>query len=237
MVGQPGALAVQAGCIFFGASVVIPSALRPQVLRRLHQHHQGCQVCAVRQPDPPKLPMISWPLTTKPMQRIHLDFFGPMFNCYFLDMYLQRGWGEKWLPGVVVGHEGTRILTIQCPDRSVVRRHLDQVRRRSPCMDNDPRSCSQEHYISKKAALAAAEGARERLQQIPTPEVYVETPAVATINAPNQPGLASQEPRRSERLQSQNRQTPSARGARQVSVRPLVATRGGRGMSANSGRH
>ncbi|KAF4532836.1 hypothetical protein B566_EDAN018014 [Ephemera danica] len=424
MVGQPGALAVQAGCILFGARVVIPSALRPQVLRRLHQHHQGivrtkavarsycwwpqintdienliagCQVCAVRQPDPPKLPMVSWPLATKPMQRIHLDFFGPMFNCYFLVMvcafsnwleltygpnqdaatviascnlwfsylglpaecvcdngpafraelfssylqghgvkltfsppyhpasnglaeravrtmkthlsklqgpwkqqlpglllalrttptasgstpaelmmgrrlttqldrmnpnnilshppvstditnwpinsplyyrqYLQGGRGEKWLPGVVVGHEGTRILTIQCPDRSIVRRHLDQVRRRSPCMDNDPRSCSQEDYISKKAALSAAEGARERLQQIPTPEVFEETPAVATINAPNQPGHASQEPRRSERLQSQNRQTPSARGARQVSVRPLVAARGGRGVSANRGRH
>ncbi|KAF4514155.1 UNVERIFIED_CONTAM: hypothetical protein B566_EDAN019220, partial [Ephemera danica] len=41
MVGQPGALAVQAGCILFGSRVVIPPSLRPQVLQRLHQYHQG----------------------------------------------------------------------------------------------------------------------------------------------------------------------------------------------------
>ncbi|KAF4531062.1 hypothetical protein B566_EDAN019044 [Ephemera danica] len=113
VVGAPGALTVVSGCIIFGSRVVIPTALRPQVLQRLHMHHQGivrtkevarsycwwprmdaeiertvmaCELCAAQRSDPPKLPPMPWPETSCPMQRIHLDFFGPFFNRYWLIM-------------------------------------------------------------------------------------------------------------------------------------------------------
>ncbi|KAF4521095.1 hypothetical protein B566_EDAN009050 [Ephemera danica] len=193
VVGQPGALAVQAGCILFGARVVIPAALRPQVLQRLHQHHQGivktkavarsyCWWPQINSDIENLVAVYQVNASVITVQRLEQKFSAHTYkptasNLLSLhhttlqvmewpneQQYLQGRKGEKWLPGVVVGCEGTRILTIQCPDRSIVRRHLDQVRRRSPCMDNDPRSCSQEDDIAVKAALAAAEAARERYQ-------------------------------------------------------------------------
>ncbi|KAF4514140.1 UNVERIFIED_CONTAM: hypothetical protein B566_EDAN019197 [Ephemera danica] len=421
MVGQPGALAVQAGCILFGARVVIPPVLRPQVLQRLHQHHQGivrtkavarsycwwpqinsdienlvlgCQICATRQPDPPRSQPQSWPQTSRPMQRIHLDFFGPIFNLYFLIMVdtfsgwlelsfgphqdastvisscrlwfsylglpdecvcdngpafraenfsiylggygirltftppyhpasngcaeravrtikmhlskLQGAWkqqipgllfalrttpnssghtpaelmmgrrlttqfdrmnpsrillppttscdiqkwpvntplyyrhytrngyrGDKWLPGVVVSHEGTRILTIQCPDGTIVRRHLDQVRRRSSRPDADTRSCSQGADALVAAELAAAEAAREQSQRTPDHEPRFNPQVLAAPAQITQPNIVTQELRRSERLQSQNQLTPTVRDAGQVSVRLRAAARGGRKFAAH----
>jgi hypothetical protein len=113
IVGQHGALTVSSGCILFGSRVVIPLSLRPQVLQRLHQHHQGivrtkavahsycwwpqidreierivqgCETCAVKRPDTPRQAVQSWPQTSRPMQRVHMDFFGPVFNRHWLVM-------------------------------------------------------------------------------------------------------------------------------------------------------
>ncbi|KAF4514108.1 UNVERIFIED_CONTAM: hypothetical protein B566_EDAN019078, partial [Ephemera danica] len=113
IVGSPGSLTVVSGCVIFGSRVVVPKTLQSQVLQRLHAHHQGivrtkavarsycwwphmdadieriilgCEVCAAQRPNPPKLVPTPWPATVRPMQRIHLDFFGPVFNRYWLVM-------------------------------------------------------------------------------------------------------------------------------------------------------
>ncbi|KAF4529589.1 hypothetical protein B566_EDAN016546 [Ephemera danica] len=432
MVGPPGSLSVHMGCILFGARVVIPSSLRPKVLQHLHQFHQGmvrtksvarsycwwpqinadieylvasCEVCAVRQSDPPKLQPQQWPQTTRPMQRVHLDFFGPMFNLYFLIMvdafsnwlelsygpnqdaatlitssrewfsrlglpdesvsdngpafraeiyclflqnlgvkqtfsppyhpasngsaeravrtikallsklqgdwkqqlpgllltlrttptasghspaelmlnrrlvttfdrmhpnkiinpspnvsdiaawpigspiyyrqYLQRGGrGEKWLPGVIKGHEGTRILTIQGPDGARVRRHLDQVRRRSPRTDSDPHSRLQDEKVAVAAALAAAEAAREQMRRTRVTVPVSQTPALDPISVVhNQPTIQPQpmselpELRRSERLRGNNNASSISGSVGQVTPLARVAVRGGRVSPLHRTRH
>jgi hypothetical protein len=104
-------LTIEQGCILWGGRVVIPTSLRPQILRELHQAHPGigkmralarsfvwwpgldkeletaakaCQRCRENQADPPKAPVQSWPLPSSPWRRLHIDFAGQVNGRMYL---------------------------------------------------------------------------------------------------------------------------------------------------------
>ena len=93
-------LVVESGCLFYGARLIIPDKLRPQVLELLHLGHFGmqqmkqlarsvvywphidddieklvrtCTSCAEHQNKPPKSANHPWMLPEKPWSRLHLD--------------------------------------------------------------------------------------------------------------------------------------------------------------------
>ena len=93
-------LSCEAGCLFYGARLVIPTSLQRQVLHILHQGHFGmqrmkqlartavywpgidsqivdlcrtCLSCAEHQSNPPKAPVHPWMLPEKPWSRVHID--------------------------------------------------------------------------------------------------------------------------------------------------------------------
>lgn len=102
---------LQQGCVFRGQRVVIPTALRKKVLEELHAVHFGivkmkalarshcwwpnisaeieslaknCGKCNETRNEPPKAPIHPWEPATKPFERVHVDYAGPLKNTYFL---------------------------------------------------------------------------------------------------------------------------------------------------------
>ncbi|XP_065082308.1 uncharacterized protein K02A2.6-like [Ochlerotatus camptorhynchus] len=96
------------GCVMFAERLVIPTDSR---IRCLHSGHPGiqrmkaiarsfvywpsidsdiaahvkaCHHCAVAAKSPPKAPPLSWPKSTYPWQRVHIDYAGPIEGEYFL---------------------------------------------------------------------------------------------------------------------------------------------------------
>ena len=110
-------LGLEAGCVFRGTQVVIPSTLQSQVLQELHTSHpgivrmkglarwpgltkaiencvQGCDNCQTQRNQPPPVPLHPWPLTREPWERVHIDFAGPVDGLFYLilvDSY------SKWI--------------------------------------------------------------------------------------------------------------------------------------------
>jgi hypothetical protein len=95
----------------YGSRVVVPVKFRQRVLKQLHKAHPGmentkalatsyvywpnidsdiesmikkCHECAVFAKNPPKMLLHSWPKSTKPWERIHVDYAGPLDGFYFL---------------------------------------------------------------------------------------------------------------------------------------------------------
>ena len=88
-------LSCEAGCLFYGARLVIPTSLQHQVLHILHQGHFGmkrmkqlartavywpgidlcrtCPTCEEHQGNPPKAPVHPWMLPEKPRSRVNID--------------------------------------------------------------------------------------------------------------------------------------------------------------------
>ncbi|CAH8499886.1 unnamed protein product [Dicrocoelium dendriticum] len=104
-------LSVVNECLLLADRVVIPVELRQRILRQFHRGHPGisrmktiarsfvywpnidadlerlvktCSRCALVSKSPRKTELASWPLPTKPWQRIHADFFGPVNGQHFL---------------------------------------------------------------------------------------------------------------------------------------------------------
>ncbi|XP_032090813.1 uncharacterized protein K02A2.6-like, partial [Thamnophis elegans] len=104
-------LSLHGGCIVWGDRVVIPTALRPQVLSLLHKDHPGiarmkalarsyvwwplldseiaayvgrCTPCQQSRPNPPAGPAREWEAPRGPWSRLHLDFAGPFHGQNFL---------------------------------------------------------------------------------------------------------------------------------------------------------
>lgn len=96
-------LSIQDNCILMGSRIVIPNKLRLQILELLHEGHIGmvrmkiearsivywfnidkdienfvrtCDICAQTSSiKPSPIPLTSWPGTTYPFERVHIDFF------------------------------------------------------------------------------------------------------------------------------------------------------------------
>lgn len=105
-------LTTEQDCILWGIRVVIPSRYQSSILKLLHENHHGmvkmkmlarmhvwwpnldenieqivrdcsnCQEAEVRRPET----VNPWRWPSKPWQRLHVDFAGPFFGCYFLIM-------------------------------------------------------------------------------------------------------------------------------------------------------
>lgn len=98
-------------CIMFGDRVVVPARFRKRIIRQLHRGHPGmdrmkalarsfvywpnidddveacvrqCSSCAEATKSPRKTDLESWPIPTKPWERIHIDYAGPMDGYYYL---------------------------------------------------------------------------------------------------------------------------------------------------------
>ena len=114
-------LSVEGDCLLWGHRVVIPEALRADMLKVLHSTHMGmtsskqlarnyiwwpkldeaiesmiklCHTCQLNQKMPKKAKPHPWIRPENPWERIHIDYAGPFLNCMWMiviDSY------SKWL--------------------------------------------------------------------------------------------------------------------------------------------
>lgn len=104
-------LSVEEECLMWGHKIIVPLSLRNNVLSELHKGHFGvtkmkseardrvwwpglsadverraaaCAVCAAQRAAPPRAPLTPWPYPSRPWQRVHIDFLGPIHNRMFL---------------------------------------------------------------------------------------------------------------------------------------------------------
>ncbi|CAS00121.1 Protein CBG27949 [Caenorhabditis briggsae] len=104
-------LSIVSDCLMFNDRIVIPVSLRARVLKMLHRAHTGmvrmkqlartlvywpsidkdienivrsCDQCAAVSKNPIKNTLCSWPISTKPWQRVHVDYAGPVEGTYYL---------------------------------------------------------------------------------------------------------------------------------------------------------
>lgn len=123
------------GCLLMSERIIIPSKFQKRVLNQLHTGHPGivrmkslarsyvywpnidvqiedlvrqCSRCASEAKAPTKTKLSSWPITTKPWSRIHIDYAGPFEGHNFLvvvDAY------SKW-PEICIQTQTTAAATI-----------------------------------------------------------------------------------------------------------------------------
>ena len=120
----------------WGGRVIIPTKLRQQLLEQLHEGHLGvvkmktvarsyfwypgsdsdienltkkCAGCSQAQNNPPLAPLHTWEWPSKPWQRIHVDFCGPVSGQMFLICVCAF---SKW-PEVVMMQSTTSERTIE----------------------------------------------------------------------------------------------------------------------------
>lgn len=114
-------LSVDKGCLFWGLRAVIPSNMRPLILRELHASHLGivkvrmfarsyvwwpgidddieftvnnCDVCVIERKKPRRTPLTTWPWPNHVWSRIHCDFLKLYGNMYLLIIDAHSKWPE-----------------------------------------------------------------------------------------------------------------------------------------------
>nr|VZI26827.1 unnamed protein product [Spirometra erinaceieuropaei] len=137
-------------CLMFADRVVIPSSLRPTVLRQFHAAHPGasrmksiarsfaywpgidgdiddlvrrCSRCQQAATMPPRQPTIPWQPPKRPWSRVHIDFAGPLNGVSYLilvDAY------SKW-PEIAPRNPATASSTIAFLRRIFSQRGLPEV--------------------------------------------------------------------------------------------------------------
>lgn len=128
-------LTTEQGCIMWGMRVVVPKKLQNKILTELHDSHLGvvkvkslarqhvwwpnidsaiedliskCKHCISAKKNPPHSPLHPWEWPTKPWQRIHIDFAGPIAN---LNLLLLVDAHSKW-PEIIPMRSTTAKATI-----------------------------------------------------------------------------------------------------------------------------
>lgn len=108
---KKGELFIEENCILWAYWVVIPTILRPTVLKKLHESHFGiekmkmrarsylwwpginedleelvalCKTCMQARKNPIKAPLALWPSPDGCWSRVHSDFLEPLFGHMFL---------------------------------------------------------------------------------------------------------------------------------------------------------
>lgn len=113
-------LASEDGCLFYGQRILVPFKFRKDVLELLHDTHVGivrskalarsyvwwpgidvdienwikcCKACQAMQNKKSEVELSNWPVTTKPFERVHIDFYSFDNNTFLIlvDTY------SKWL--------------------------------------------------------------------------------------------------------------------------------------------
>lgn len=104
-------LSVHGKCLLWGTRVIIPDIFRSRLLGMLHEVHQGmsamkstarsyfwwpgldkdiemtaksCEKCCQNSKHPPSAEAKSWPTTSRPWSRLHIDYAGPLLGTNFL---------------------------------------------------------------------------------------------------------------------------------------------------------
>ncbi|XP_063900178.1 uncharacterized protein K02A2.6-like [Zophobas morio] len=152
------------GCLLWGYRVIIPSKLRKRLLDELHGAHLGivkmkaiarsyfwwpkldediekvaksCRACIMTSDDPQKAIPTPWNKATRPWQRVHIDYLGPINGkYYFLMLDAFSKWPEiyevpnitadttirklretfcRWgIPELIVSDNGTQLVSRDC---------------------------------------------------------------------------------------------------------------------------
>lgn len=102
-------LAIADGCLMFNNRIIIPDPYRQKILKQLHKGHlsaercksiarsyvlidrqiedyvRQCQNCQHAAKNPVRTDLCSWPITSRPLERIHIDYAGPVksYYCYY----------------------------------------------------------------------------------------------------------------------------------------------------------
>ena len=156
-------LSLQNGCVLWGSRVIIPTTLRPSIMKELHSSHVGssrmkelarsylwwpnldkdleelcnsCPECLSQRATPYKAELHPWEWPTQPWHRIHVDYAGPVEGRYFLIIVDAH---SKWVD--VYHTKGTTTAeTIKCLQHSFAQFGLPI----SIVSDNGPCFTSQE---------------------------------------------------------------------------------------------
>lgn len=114
-------ISVEDNCVLWGRRVIIPEKLQKQILTELHECHPGmcrmkalarsyvwwpaidndiedtvkqCQICIQHQIMPKAVPLLLWPWSVEPWQRIHIDFLEIKGQQFFLIVDSHSKWME-----------------------------------------------------------------------------------------------------------------------------------------------
>jgi hypothetical protein len=128
-------LSVENSCVYWGSRLIIPNALRPEVMKELHQGHPGivrmkslarsfvwwpnldadiekrvqtCVHCQSVRPEAPEAPVHPWEFPEKPWYRLHIDYAGPFHGFMWLIVVDAR---TKW-PEVIRLKSSTSEATV-----------------------------------------------------------------------------------------------------------------------------
>ncbi|XP_055622834.1 uncharacterized protein K02A2.6-like [Toxorhynchites rutilus septentrionalis] len=137
-------LQVSQDCVMFCDRVVVPERFRKRIIRQLHRGHPGidrmkslarsfvywpnidddvesfvrqCCSCATAAKSPRKTTLASWPIPTKPWDRVHIDYAGPVDGYYYLvvvDAY------SKW-PEIFRTRTTTTTVTLEILQETIAR--------------------------------------------------------------------------------------------------------------------
>lgn len=118
-------LSLDENVLMWGHRAVIPKRFRETLLEEMHTTHVGvvklksiarsyfwwpkidadiehfvknCEICRSNQNNPPRVESQPWPATKQPMERVHIDYFGPINNVFYLVLIDVH---SKWIE---VGH-------------------------------------------------------------------------------------------------------------------------------------
>ncbi|XP_063952108.1 uncharacterized protein K02A2.6-like [Lytechinus pictus] len=161
--GRRFEITIEKGILLWGMRIVVPLKMRSAVLQEVHEGHLGvvkmkaiarshvwwpgidaqiedaakqCQTCQVVQKQPSPSPLHPWIPATRPMERIHVDFAGPLEGLMFMivvDAY------SKW-PEVTIMPNITTEKTIEALRSIFARFGLPQIL----VSDNGPQFTSAE---------------------------------------------------------------------------------------------